>query len=169
MKRLFALLVIMLIGSPLMAQNSVLQVGSSAPEVSLSQPDGKLLSLSSLKGRLVLVDFWASWCLPCVQEQLYLKKIYEKNQQFVKEGKFQIFGVSLDRRKENWEKAIARSKITWPQVSDLKFWNSPIAKAYGIEALPFNVIVDENRKIIAINLHGKALGNFISDHLRSGK
>lgn len=148
------------------AQNKVLKVGAAAPEIILPQPDGKDLKLSSLKGSLVLIDFWATWCGPCVQEQPELKKIYVKYEKYVKEGKFQILGVSLDRKKENWEKGIARLKITWPQVSDLKYWSSPVADAYGVEGLPFNVLVDDKRNIVAINLHGSTLSRFIENYLR---
>ncbi len=145
-----------------------LKIRQQAPEIALSQPDGQPFHLSALKGALVLVDFWATWCAPCVQEQPALKAIYQKNEAFVKQGKFQILGVSLDSKKEHWEKGISKLAITWPQVSDLRFWKSPVAKAYGVEALPFNVLVDESGKIIAFNLHGKELEDFIHEHL-SGK
>ena len=165
MKYLLSLLTSVLFSYGLMAQNPSLHVGSSAPEISLSQPNGKVLSLSSLKGSLVLVDFWATWCAPCVKEQPELKAIYQQYDKYVKEGKFQILGVSLDKKKDSWEKAINSLKLTWPQVSDLKFWNSPVANTYGIEALPFNVIVDEKGNIAATNLHGKELANFIKEYL----
>jgi len=151
------------------AQEKTILKGSPAPEIALAQPDGKILKLSSLKGALVLVDFWATWCAPCVQEQPELKKIYQQYDKYVKEGKFQILGVSLDRKKEHWEKGIERLKITWPQISDLKYWTSPVADAYGIEGLPFNVIVDEKGNIAAINLHGTQLVNFIDRHLKNKK
>lgn len=155
----------MLFSYGLMAQNQSLQIGSPAPEISLSQPNGKLLSLSSLKGSLVLVDFWASWCAPCVKEQPELKAIYQQYDKYVKEGKFQILGVSLDKKKDSWGKAINSLKLTWPQISDLKFWNSPVANIYGIEALPFNVLVDGNGNVAATDLHGKELANFIKQYL----
>lgn len=147
------------------AQNNALRVRSVAPEIALPRLDGKVLTLSSLKGSLVLVDFWATWCAPCVQEQPELKKMYRKYDKEVKAGKFEILGVSLDRKKENWEKGIARLKITWPQVSDLKYWSSPVADAYGVEGLPFNVLVDGDGKIAAINLHGSELSRFIENYL----
>ncbi|RAJ08648.1 peroxiredoxin [Chitinophaga skermanii] len=144
------------------AQNKTLAVGDQAPAISLLQPSGKTLQLSDLHGKIVLIDFWASWCLPCVKEQPLLKAIYKKH---ANSGRFEILGVSLDSKKENWEKSIQRLGITWPQVSDLKFWNSVPARDYGVEELPFNVVVNEEGKIIAINLHDKALEQFLDQQL----
>ena len=165
MKQIIILLSLLFGSLVIKAQHKAVVLHSQAPEITMPQPDGKVLSLSSLKGSLVLVDFWATWCSPCIEEQPALKAIYDKHSSAVKEGKFQILGVSLDNKKENWEKGIKTLQITWPQVSDLRFWKSRAAKDYGIEGLPFNVIVDEAGKIIAINLHGKQLEDFINDHL----
>lgn len=151
------------------AQNTPVKIQMQAPDISMQQPDGKLLQLKSFRGALVLVDFWATWCLPCVKEQPELKAIYQKNEAFVKRGKFQILGVSLDNKKENWTKGIQRQQITWPQVSDLKFWKSKAAHDYGMEEFPFNVVIDETGKIVAINIHGKQLEEFISNHLHREK
>lgn len=150
------------------AQNKSLKVGQPAPAIALPAVNGDTLSLSSLKGKLVLIDFWATWCSPCVEEQPVLKALYEKFDNKVKEGKFEILGVSFDKSKDNWQKGIDQLKITWPQISDLKFWKSPVAKDYGIEGLPFNVIINEKGKIVAINLHGKELETFISNYLKKG-
>lgn len=117
----------------------------------------------------MLIDFWATWCAPCVKEQPELKALYEKYANSVKNGKFEILGVSLDKSKENWQKTIERFKIDWLQVSDLKFWKSPVAKDYGIEGLPFNVLIDEQGKIIAINLHGKELEELVHKYLNVEK
>ncbi len=108
------------------------------------------------------MDFWATWCGPCLKEQPELKKIYQEHRQAVKAGKFQILGVSLDSKKEHWEKGINRLGITWPQVSDLQFWKNKAAKDYDVKKLPFNVIVDKEGKIAAIDLHGKKLKDFIN-------
>ncbi len=166
MKKLFLLLIISLFVSSVYAQSTTVKVGQTAPEISLQQPNGKILSLSSLRGKLVLVDFWATWCGPCIKEQPELTKIYQNHYQSVKDGKFQILGVSLDSKKVHWEKAIKRLGITWPQVSDLRFWKSKAAKVYNLKKLPFNVIIDKEGKIAAIDLHGKKLKNFINRHLQ---
>jgi peroxiredoxin len=165
MKKVFLFFLIILFTENLFAQNNEIKAGNPAPEIALPAPDGQIITLSSLKGKLVLIDFWASWCPPCVKEQPELKALYEKQSKNVKAGKFEILGLSIDKNKENWEKAIKRFKIPWPQVSDLKFWKSPVTSDYGIEDLPFNVIVDEQGIIVAINLHGKELEDFIDHYL----
>ena len=165
MKKVFLFFLIILFTENLFAQNNEIKAGNPAPEIALPAPDGQIITLSSLKGKLVLIDFWASWCPPCVKEQPELKALYEKQSKNVKAGKFEILGLSIDKNKENWEKAIKRFKIPWPQVSDLKFWKSPVTSDYGIEDLPFNVIVDEQGIIVAINLHGKKLEDFIDHYL----
>lgn len=144
---------------------SDLKIGDTAPEIRLLTAANDSFALSSLRGRLVLIDFWATWCAPCVKEQPELKSLYDGLEKQVREGKFEIVGVSLDRSRENWEKAIERLRITWPQVSDLKFWRSPVAKAYHIEELSFNVMIDGQGKIVAKNLHGKELDAFIRRRL----
>lgn len=151
------------------AQQSKIEVGEQAPEITLSKPDGSSFSLSSLKGKVVLIDFWATWCAPCVGEQPELKTLYNTFSDQVKRQEFEILGVSLDKNKESWQKAIDRFGINWIQVSDLKFWKSPVAKAYNIEELPFNVIIDGEGKIMAKNLHGKELEEFIGKYFNQKK
>lgn len=151
------------------AQENALKVGDLAPEINLLTPAGQSFALSSLKGRLVVVDFWASWCAPCVEEQPELKALYNKYSEAVKSGRFDILGVSLDRKKENWTQCMEKFQITWPQVSDLKFWNSRAAKDYGVEDLPFNVIVNGAGRVLAINLHGKELSDFIDQYLKENE
>ena len=108
-----------------------------------------------------VINFWATWCAPCVQEQPELKKLYEKHKAQVDSKEFEILGISLDKSKENWQKVVEKNQINWPQIGDLKFWKSPIAKAYSINELPYNLIIDGEGKIIAKNLHGEELEAFL--------
>lgn len=147
------------------AQNT-LKLNDQAPEIHLKTLQGTDFTLNSLKGKIVLLDFWATWCAPCVEEQPFLKEIYTENEKAVKVGQFEIVGVSLDKSKENWKKIIDRENINWLQVSDLQFWKSPVAKTYGIEELPYNLILNTSGKIIAINIHGEELKTFITNELK---
>lgn len=134
---------------------SVLQlsVGSIAPDFELPTPDGKNIKLSSLRGKYVMVDFWASWCGPCRAENPNVVRMYN---QYKGKG-FEILGVSLDKDKAKWEGAIAKDQLSWLHVSDLKFWDSKAAKLYGIKGIPFTVLLDKKGRIIAKNLRGTAL------------
>ncbi|MBO9618450.1 MAG: TlpA family protein disulfide reductase [Niabella sp.] len=168
MGKLLGILLISILATNTFAQNTVLKAGQTAPEIRLPDSKGDTVSLASLKSGLVLIDFWASWCAPCVEEQPQLKALYKKFAASVREGKFEIVGVSLDKEKSNWQQMVARLKISWTQLSDLKFWRSPVAKDYGIGELPFNVLVDGQKKILAINIHGKELEDFIQQYLAAG-
>ncbi len=134
-------------------QKEVDLVGMEAPSFELPGVDGKLISLASLKGKYVLVDFWASWCKPCRMENPNVVAAY---QQF-KGKNFTVLGVSLDKDKDDWLKAIKDDMLDWPHVSDLKQWESAVVPLYQIEGIPFNVLVDPNGKIIAKGLRGEAL------------
>lgn len=134
-------------------------VGQPAPEIALPNPEGQVVKLSSMKGKYVLVDFWAKWCGPCRQENPNVVKIFNK----YKDKGFTVFGVSLDRNKEDWLKAIREDNLTWTQVSDLKFWQSEAAKTYSINAIPFSLLLDPNGVIIAKNLRGQALENKLAE------
>ncbi|MBA3681262.1 MAG: AhpC/TSA family protein [Bacteroidetes bacterium] len=128
-------------------------IGQKAPEIVLPTPDDKELALSSFRGKIVLVDFWASWCGPCRKEMPNVVKAYAK----YKDKGFEIYGVSLDQDKGRWLEAIQKDGITWPQVSDLKYWDSYAAKLYAVEGIPYTVLLDKEGKIIAKNLRGADL------------
>jgi len=138
-----------------------LAVGQPAPDISLPTPEGQTVALSSLKGKYVLVDFWASWCGPCRQENPNVVRMYQK----YKDKGFEIYGVSLDESKDKWVNAIAKDKLTWPHVSDLKGWNSSAAVKYNIQAIPQTLLLDKEGKIIAKNLRGKPLEDKIASLL----
>jgi thiol-disulfide isomerase/thioredoxin len=138
-----------------------LAIGQPAPEISLSSPSGKIILLSSLKGKYVLIDFWASWCGPCRQENPNVVRLYEK----YKAKNFEIYGVSLDRDKESWVKAIEKDKLKWIHVSDLQYWNSAGAAAYQVRSIPSTYLVDPHGFIIGKNLRGATLEAKLSELL----
>lgn len=140
-------------------------VGSEAPEISLNTPEGKLLSLSSLKGKYVLIDFWASWCGPCRKENPNVIKTYAR----FKDKGFEIYGVSLDQDRSAWLKAIEADRLTWKHVSDLQYWNSVAAQAYQVSAIPMTFMLDKEGKIIAKGLRGEALDQFLTKLFSSTK
>ena len=122
-----------------------------APEV--KTPDGKDISLKDFEGKYVLVDFWASWCGPCLREMPNVVKLYKE----CKGKNFEIFGVSLDNKKDAWEKAIKANGMKWPQGSDLKGWGSEPARLCNVSAIPFTVLIDPEGEVIAIDLRGEQL------------
>lgn len=136
-----------------------LSVGGQAPEIELNNPEGKPIKLSSTRGNYVLIDFWASWCSPCRAENPNNVKLYEK---YHDKG-FEIYGVSLDKSKDAWLKAIENDNLTWIHVSDLKFWQSAGAKTYNVRGIPHTVLLDKEGKIIATGLRGKELEDKLAE------
>jgi peroxiredoxin len=129
------------------------QEGALAPDINMPDTSGKPFALSMLKGKYVLVDFWASWCGPCRQENPNVVKAYNN----FKGKNFTILGVSLDKEKDAWLKAIADDQLYWHQISDLKYWSSAAVDLYGFDGIPYNVLVDPAGKIVASNLRGPDL------------
>lgn len=130
-------------------------LNQQAPELTMNDINGKPVSVSSFKGKYVLVDFWASWCKPCREENPTVVKAYND----FKDKNFTILGVSLDQDKKAWMDAIKQDNLTWTQMSDLKFWESSAVNTYQFSSIPFNVLIDPNGKIIASGLRGTALEN----------
>jgi peroxiredoxin len=137
-------------------------IGQKAPDFTLNDVNGNPVSLYSKVGsKLLLVDFWAAWCGPCRQENPNVVKVYKE---YHKKG-FDVFGVSLDRTKDDWVKAIADDKLTWTHVSDLQYWNNAAAKLYAVNAIPANFLLDETGTIIGKNLRGQELSNKVKELL----
>ncbi len=129
-------------------------IGMPAPEINLPSPDGQNIALSSLKGKVVLIDFWASWCGPCRKENPNVVKMYGE----FKDKGFDIFSVSLDKDKASWIKAIQQDGLIWPShVSDLGYWSSSVVKQYGFSGIPFTVLIDKEGRIVAKGLRGPDL------------
>ena len=130
-----------------------LKIGDSIPEIELPGKADTIIKLSSLNGKVVLIDFWASWCGPCRASNPYLQKLYKKYQA----SGFEVFAVSLDVNRPLWLKAIKRDRLTYTQVIDIDGWLSKVAEQYYVDAIPTNFLLDKSGKIVAINLEGKEL------------
>lgn len=146
----------------MVARAEATKIGNEAPELILPTPDNKELALSSLRGKVVLIDFWASWCGPCRKEMPNVKLVYQK----YKDKGFEIYGVSLDKDRSAWLEAIEKDGLKWPQVSDLKFWQSEAAQTYAVQSIPHTVLIGKDGKILASGLRGAELDAKLAEVLK---
>lgn len=137
-------------------------IGQIAPAFEMPSPEGKVIRLADFKGKYVLLDFWAAWCGPCRKENPNIVKVYNR----FKDKNFTVLGVSLDDDKADWLKAVKDDGLTWTHASELKRWESPIVNLYKIESIPASFLLDPNGKIIAKNLRGEELENFLAKTLK---
>lgn len=137
-------------------------IGDQAPDFSAASPEGKTISLKESLGKVTIIDFWASWCGPCRRENPNVVKLYNE---FHAKG-LNIIGVSLDKDAAKWKEAIEKDQLAWPHISNLMFWDEPIAATYGVKSIPATFILDENGKIIARDLRGEELRAKIASILK---
>jgi len=145
-----------------MAKLRSVQVGQSAPDFTMNTIDGKSVKLSGLRGKYVMIDFWASWCVPCREENPNVVKAYQK----FKDKNFTILGISLDKDPVAWKQAVVADGLTWTHASELKDFEGPTVRAYQVDGIPANFILDPEGKIIGKNLRGADLEAFLSKTLR---
>jgi thiol-disulfide isomerase/thioredoxin len=130
-----------------------LKIGGTVPEIELPNAVDSMVKLSSLNGKVVLIDFWASWCVPCRAANPYVQNLYKK---YRAKG-FEVFAVSLDVKNEPWIKAVKKDRLTYTQVIDNAGWRSKVAESFFVDALPTNFLLDKAGKIVAINIEGKEM------------
>ena len=162
MKKIFFVLILL---SSVLVISAQVKKGTPAPEISLPDISGQTVSLSSLKGTVVLIDFWASWCGPCRKNNPNLLALYEK----FKDKGFEILGVSVDKNNSDWKSAIAKDGLSWKQVIDNTGWNSQITIDYGVEAIPASFLIDKKGLVRGINLEGRELDGMVKKLLKDDK
>jgi thiol-disulfide isomerase/thioredoxin len=146
-----------------------IHIGQRAPDLVFKSPAGEEISLSSLRGQMVLIDFWAAWCGPCRRDNPYLVNIYRKymDKEFVNGSGFTIYSVSLDKNKDNWVAAIEKDSLEWKyHVSDLKGWQSAAALEYEVRSIPLNFLIDGDGIILAVGLRRHYLDNKLNEYLK---
>lgn len=145
----------------MIAEMKATAIGSTAPDFSGPNPNGAILALNDIKGKLTLIDFWAGWCKPCRNENPNIVAVYEK----YKDKGLEVVGVSLDRNREQWLQAIEDDNLSWNHVSNVQYFQDPIAKLYSVNAIPAAFLIDENGVIVAKNLRGPALEAKVAEYL----
>jgi len=150
-RKLFLILPVLMFG--IINANAQPHQGDMAVEISLPSSSGDTLKLSSFKGKVILLDFWASWCMPCRFANKGMAKLYSK----YKDKGFEIFSVSLDNEPVDWINAIKKDKITWKQVISTGGWSAPTALQWGIVALPTSYLIDQDGRLVAMDLEGRGL------------